>query len=267
MATKSSRSPKLKLGERAQFWTSILTTIATFLAVFIAFRALMLQERQANEYREQDRIRSIQDSIKNERFIELSQQQIEALKQQTEVSKENVRQENAYQKPNLSIELFGFHVIDKNGGGPLVFRIKNDGFRPAILKKVTRLIFNSNFKYEEGESIQTNTLLVKDNVFEGSNVNYNEKTGSYFWSKEEISKFKTHFICFLLEYEDTINKKPSIEKSAPIFFKWEHNPGDKLFPMQSGETVYYNFISCSILEAENIKKAMKKPEVIKIINQ
>jgi len=68
--------------------------------------------------------------------MELTQQQIDALKEQVVALNRGVKNTEISQRPIIGVIQFGFHKIDDKGNLMLQYKVVNDGIRPLVLKEV-----------------------------------------------------------------------------------------------------------------------------------
>jgi len=222
---------------RLNILLQILPVIAAFWATYIAFDALKLQRQQAIEASKQDSLRSIQDSIKNAKFIEMSQQQIEALRQQADVLRRSANIEEKSKRPYLDAIQFGFHKIDEKNNRVLMFKVVNNGIRPAMLKGIRFATFYSRYEKRDGEHLKVNKLLVND---EAVIYTYAPKKNNEIatWTEDEIKKMDTFYAGASFEYYDPLNKK--LRNTEPIFYKWVAITG-LIKTVKDGDSSFFAF--------------------------
>lgn len=227
-------------------------------------KALELQSRQAVETSKKDSLNNIQDSIKNERFFELSQQQVDALKQQVQALQSATRMDEQSKRPILDVMKFGFHILDeKSGISALKFKVINRG-RRAQLTGIGIAIFNEDFKCTIQHFEKTNTVLVDDKTHETHLIlPINGKEKSY-WSLEDLLKFPTTYFCISTRYQDSFEQQPQ-QDNYLYFLKWTSGESTETISIDNG-LKYYGFDNCSTREESLMKKALKKQNLLKIIN-
>ncbi len=265
---------KLQKTEKEPFkwetWTNLSIQIILVLITIFSFRetqkstktaqdALDLQRIQAIESQKKDSLNSIQDSIRNEKFIASSEQQIEALKQQALALERGVKNTEILQRPLLDIVNFGFHFsTDSN----LIFyyQIKNDGIKPAILDTVILYTFEANFSNSNKKIDYPNIILAND---KHSQVNQPIIISGKKYStvnEDFILSINSFYCYFVLYYTDPYSKKRYDSHQSPIFYKWIKKPKNDHYIMKKDNEKYYVFELCSKEEEQKIMAALKKRE-------
>ncbi len=127
---------------------TLIALVITGISTCISKNGLDLQQRQYIDFQKKDSLSAISDSIKNEKYMELTQQQIDALKEQVVALNRGVRNTEVSQRPFLNIARLGFQIANKNEPDSviLLYKVNNYGYRPSMLKTTKVFIINKDFK-------------------------------------------------------------------------------------------------------------------------
>lgn len=259
--TEDQRSFKWDVWTNLIIQTSlVLITVCTFFvsqkSTKIAQDALALQRTQLVESHKQDSIKSIQDSTKNERFIQLAEQQILALKNQAKATEKGVRNNIVSQSPYLDITMLGYHFVDEDKTNVMPrYLVVNNGVRPAILKKVTEYLLNEKFKILERPIVERlNYRLTQDKPFLKSQPIFLDDQQYFTFDVNKIARLPNVFRCILLEYTDPFLSKNILIKDKPVFYKWVRmDPKDYIIHEK-----YIPLVNCSDEEESAIMKSINE---------
>lgn len=247
----------------------ILPILLTCLAVYQTNNSLLLAEKSAGQAFElqrnemihnnrQDEINSELDSIKNKMQIQLTQEQIQALKKQADEYSKSVKNVIVSQRPLLDIEKIGLHNISNIDSLICTFNVINRGARPAIVKNIDMYFIDNEFKIYDNINYKVNTLLIDDKVlFMKIHSTFEDKM-YYLIPKSLIHTWENFYICIIIEYEDDFIDKRMLKKSEPILHKWiKKAEKDWLYQIE-GEDAYLPFELCSGIEEEKLIASVNK---------
>jgi len=236
---------------------TLIAVIGTIWSTSIANDALAMQREQTVKSEKQDNLNTISDSIKNERYMELTQQQIDALKEQVVALNRGIKNTEISQQPYFVILDFGFHLIDNDDKYLWSLKIRNYGDRPAFVKRTKLYAFDGNFKLTFKDTVTITTLAYKDFVV--SHEIKPKLKGIEFntLSKKDILTIDDHYIGIVISYYDPLLKRTFISDGDITAFKWKKKGESQLFKRKSGEDVYFHYDLCSDVEVSKIRTAIK----------
>lgn len=239
---------------------AILTFVAlviTGISTCISKNGLELQQKQYTDFQKKDSLNAISDSIKDEQYMELTQQQINALKEQVEALNRGVKSTEISQSPIIGIVQLGFHKIDDKGNLILQYKVVNDGIRPLVLKEVKLFLFDNKFKFADSLRFPSNTTLIKDKAVR-QKFSIKGEDGKFMSSIniKDLGKFPASYYCFSVKYFDPFLKKNLSTSSNPSIFKWVNR--EFMVFNREGLIEYLDFEICSDIEESKIKKEYAK---------
>lgn len=158
---KSNKEPWSR-SDKINSTLAVLTFVAlviTGISTCISKNGLELQQKQYVDFQKKDSLNAISDSIKNERYMELTHQQIEALKEQVDALNRGVSNTEVSQRPLLGIDLIGFYLKEVDGTIEAKYQVKNFGVRPVTLSKIYIYTFDSKFDLVDKDTTSPNTQV------------------------------------------------------------------------------------------------------------
>jgi hypothetical protein len=257
---RKTKSEPWNISDKINSILAFLTFVAvvgTLWSTKIARDALDLQRTQAVISEKKDSLNSIQDSIKNDKFIKLAEQQILALKEQTGAVDRGVRNTEIAERPYFVVKDFGFHKLGKEDKYQWSLKIQNYGERPAFTKETKIYFLNDKFQLTGQTSVEITTLTYKDFVVihEISPILNGKQMNSI--TKKEILSVEGHYIAFGISYYDPLLKKNIALHDRIQSFKWIKKDELDLFYRKVGDDLYLYYDSCSDFEDSKILEAIK----------
>ncbi|MBK6698410.1 MAG: hypothetical protein IPG55_00630 [Saprospiraceae bacterium] len=243
-------------------WINTLIQGGILLITFFAFDNSRLMNQATlktiAESNVRDSINSLLDSIRNERFLKLSGQQITALNQQVIVQERGVQNTERTQRPYLDVMQFGFHKIKNKDSLLLLYKIINYGTRPAILEKIDFYIFNRNFELTDSRTFEANSFLLNDKALQNIlDLKLNGQNRMYF-SLDEILHIDTSYCSFVISYIDPFLSSKQIIKNDPLCFSWIKRPKGLMTSNVTGNDEYFSFDLCQSDKKSKILNNLNK---------
>lgn len=249
----------------------IILTLLTLITVFYTIRAVKVSEKALEQQKtesEKNYLRSNTndslDSIKNNIIIELAKNQIEVLKEQAKIQKNNSKYVLEVEKPIIGISKIGFTCAEVNCQNmSFNYQIKNFGVRHAKLIAIHEYFFDKNFERMKYASIWSDKILIQDNTIERNpaiKIN-NQLKEKFNW--DEFITIDTFYCVLQFEFKQI---KPLI-KTTMLSNTYAYRYYNRIDEHSSSEGIYnskkLNLEECNYWDSErlNIEVAKYKSEI------
>lgn len=258
--SKSNKDPWSR-SDKINSALAILTFVAlviTGISTCISKNGLELQQKQYVDFQKKDSLNAISDSIKDERYMELTHQQIEALESQVDALNRGVRNTEVSQRPLLGIDLIGFYLKETDESIEAKYQVKNFGIRPVTLNKVYIYTFDSKFDLVDKDTTSPNTQVTGTRFIQ-RNLKLPAIDGKTI-DRTTLPKVNTFYICILFEYFD--GEKLCSNFKHPIMYRWIKKERYQIMSFEDQKVYLFNL--CTSKEQLYLQRKLNMINKLKI---
>lgn len=146
---------------------TLITVIYTICAVRVSEQALEHQRTETVQNNLNNHLKDSLDSIKNNIIIELAKSQIQVLKEQAKIQKNNSKYVSEVERPIIGVSKIRFTCSEENCQNmSFNYQIKNIGVRHAKLIAIHEYFFDKNFVRMKYARVWSDKILIQDNTTE-----------------------------------------------------------------------------------------------------